>query len=193
MPENCRPAHNQSLNLLSRPTTGLKAWYTCFQARFCHNHARPIACTGRADRSLSGRSAGENYKIHPSKGDFAMCHCAFGPVQTAGRFRRRQGGAFLCRQIVRPTAGGGPTDAGRACHLALAPCPLPKGVRSPREKRSRLPEGRYAALVLNRDSLIVLLSPGAEKPVFSTLWQYQTQKSPGWTGRNKPEMIGLCP
>lgn len=68
-----------------------------------------------------------------------------GPVLTAGRLRRRQGGGsypLLCPPCCRGLAHGRPQNV----------CPLPKGARPPRECVSRPLVSGSAAIMLNRDS-----------------------------------------
>lgn len=68
-----------------------------------------------------------------------------GPVLTAGRLRRRQGGGpypLLCSPCCRGWAHGRLQNV----------CPLPKGARPPRERASRPLVSGSAAIVLNRDS-----------------------------------------
>lgn len=68
-----------------------------------------------------------------------------GPVPTAGRLRRRQGGGpypLLCPPYCRGWAHGRWQNV----------CPLPKGARPPREHVSRPLVSGSAAIVLNRDS-----------------------------------------
>lgn len=72
-------------------------------------------------------------------------HLISGPVPTAGRLRRRQGGgpySPLCPPCCR----------GRVHGRLQNICPLPKGARPPRERASRPLVSGSAVIMLNRDS-----------------------------------------
>ena len=79
-----------------------------------------------------------------------------GPVLTAGRSRRQQGGAFVPILLSNCWGQGhGRLRGSRA---------LPKVVRPPRELRSHSPAGGYAVILLNffanRDSFYKSATPG---------------------------------
>lgn len=82
--------------------------------------------------------------------------CSTGPVRLPALPATRQGRKPFY-PFARPLAGGGPTDAGSSI------CPLPKGVRPPRECSSH-PLLSGAAVILlnafyNRDGLILCRFP----------------------------------
>ncbi len=80
--------------------------------------------------------------------------CSTGPVRLPALPVSRQGGKSF-HLFARPYAGGGSTDAGSSF------CPLPKGVRPPRESASHPLLSGAAVILLNslqqRRFIIVLL------------------------------------
>jgi len=82
--------------------------------------------------------------------------CSIGPARLPALPASRQG-RKPSHSFARPHAGGGPTDAGSSL------CPLPKGVRPPRERASH-PLLSGAAVILlnsfyNRDGLLLYCFP----------------------------------
>jgi len=82
--------------------------------------------------------------------------CSTGPVRLPALPASRQGRKSF-HLFARPYAGGGPTDTGSSI------CPLPKGVRPPRERTSH-PLLSGAAVILlnsfyNRDGLLLYCFP----------------------------------
>lgn len=92
-----------------------------------------------------------------------VCLVFLGLVMTASQFRRRQGGTShrpLCLSGCRGQAHG----------RRQLICPLPKGVRPPRELSSHPLFSGYAVILLNtryhsnRDGFFFLPGPRGEKP-----------------------------
>ena len=97
-----------------------------------------------------------------------VCLVFLGLVTTASQFHRRQGGttnSLFCLSRCRGQAHG------RRQYI----CPLPKGVRPPRELGSHLLFSGVAVILLNilynsnRDGFFLLPGPRGEKPTAATV------------------------
>lgn len=97
-----------------------------------------------------------------------VCLVFLGPVMTAGQFRRRQDGTtnpLFCLSRCRGQAHG----------RRQLICPLPKGVRPPRELGSHLLFSGAAVILLNtrynsnRDGFFYLPDLRGEKPTAATV------------------------